>query len=187
MQSVLAAEVVMEHVARIVKRPVDEVRQLNFYQPPATTPFGDHIGSAGYNWTIPTLWEQIQADSNYTERKAAVEKFNASNRWVKRGIALSPAKYPMGVDYYSSGALVCIYSDGTVLVSTGASEIGQGLNTKVALCVAETLGIPLEKVAVGPRETSKVVVVARRDPSHKRAYFVYMYPCALFLDRNCEG
>jgi xanthine dehydrogenase molybdopterin-binding subunit B len=62
----------------------------------------------------------------------------------------------MQTDYYSSGSLVCVYADGTVLVSTGGSELGQGLNTKVAMCAAYTLGVPLEKVAVGPRETSKV-------------------------------
>jgi xanthine dehydrogenase/oxidase len=62
----------------------------------------------------------------------------------------------MGIDFYSSGALVNVYDDGTVLVSIGGAECGQGINTKVILCVAQTLGVPVDSVAVGPRETSKI-------------------------------
>jgi xanthine dehydrogenase/oxidase len=56
------------------------------------TPFKDHIGEAGYNWTIPEVWAQLQASCNYAIRKADVASFNASNKWRKRGIALSPVK-----------------------------------------------------------------------------------------------
>jgi len=156
LQSILAAEVVMEHVAKVVGKPLDELRELNFYKLGDTTPFNDTIGKEGYNWTIPTLWSQIQNDAKYAERKKAIEDYNAQNRWTKKGIAMSPVKYVMGIDFYSSGALVNIYADGTVLVSTGGCEVGQGLNVKVALCVASTLGAPLEKVRVGARETDKV-------------------------------
>lgn len=158
MQSILAAEVIMEHIAKTVGRPLDEVQEMNFYQvgEQPTTPFGDHIGQDNYNWTIPTLWSQIQKSARYTERKKVVEAYNAANRWTKKGIAISPVKYPMGIDSYSSGALVCIYGDGTVMVSTGGSEMGQGLDTKVALCVASALNVPLARVVVGARETQKI-------------------------------
>merc|ERR1740121_198017 len=69
---------------------------------------------------------------------------------------MTPVKYVMSTTDYTSGAMVCVYNDGSVLVSHGGCEIGQGINTKVALCAARTLGIPLEKIAVGPTETSKV-------------------------------
>eukprot|EP00930_Biecheleria_cincta_P041107 TRINITY_DN28156_c0_g3_i1.p1 TRINITY_DN28156_c0_g3~~TRINITY_DN28156_c0_g3_i1.p1 ORF type:complete len:1336 (-),score=211.24 TRINITY_DN28156_c0_g3_i1:97-4053(-) len=158
MQSVLAAEVIMEHVAKTVGKSTEEVQALNFYQESQTTPFGDHIGEHGYNWTIPVLWSQIQKDASLSDRQAKVKEYNSKNRWTKRGIAISPAKYIMNIttDSYSSGALVSIYGDGSVLVSSGGSEVGQGLNTKIALCTASTLGAPLDKVSVGPRETSKI-------------------------------
>ena len=158
MQSILAAQVVMEHVAKTVGKDLDTVQQQNFYDLATRnkTPFGDVLGRDNYNWTIPTLWTEIQSQADYANRKEAVAAYNAANRWTKKGIALTPAKYVIGDTYYSSGALVNIYSDGTVLVSSGGSELGQGLNTKIALCVASTLSIPLGLVSVGPRETSKV-------------------------------
>jgi len=156
MQSILAAEVAMEHVAKTLNEPLEVVQERNFYKEKDVTPFGDHIGQFGYNWTVPLLWSRIQIDTNYAQRKADVHAYNGANRWTKRGIALSPVKYVMDDSFYSSGATICIYSDGTVLVSSGGSEIGQGLNTKVACCVAETLDAPLDKVIVGPRETSKI-------------------------------
>lgn len=159
MQSILAAEVVIEHVAKLCSKSTAEVQAVNFYNPaagPVTTPFGDKIGTEGYNWTIPTLWSQIQDQANFAARQAAVVAYNAANKYTKRGIALTPAKYVMGTDFYSSGALVNLYADGTVMVASGGSELGQGLNTKVALCVADTLNVPLSSVQVTPRDTSKV-------------------------------
>ena len=53
-----------------------------------------------YNWTIPQVWAQLQTDADYATRKAAVATFNSANRWKKKGIAISPVKYVMGVNYY---------------------------------------------------------------------------------------
>jgi xanthine dehydrogenase molybdopterin-binding subunit B len=95
MQSILASEVVIEHVARTVGKSVQEVQELNFYDPsagPVVTPFGDHIGVDGYNWTIPTLWKNVQEQADLTARRAAVRAYNAANRYTKKGIAISPAK-----------------------------------------------------------------------------------------------
>lgn len=128
MQSVLAAEVVMEHVASTVGKPLQEVQALNFYDlsaGPVTTPFGDHIGADNFNWTIPALWQMVQAKADFATRSAEVDAFNAANRFVKKGIALSPAKYVMNLANFSSGALVNVYADGSVLVTIGGSELGQ--------------------------------------------------------------
>lgn len=129
---------------------------LNFYKVGDTTPFGDTLGKDGYNWTIPTLWKQIQKDSDYSARKQAVEDYNSANRWTKKGIAISPVKYMAGLDQYQSGATVSVYADGTVLVNHGGCEIGQGINTVAALCAAQTLGIALEKITIGQTETARV-------------------------------
>jgi xanthine dehydrogenase/oxidase len=156
MQSIIWSSVVMEHIAKTLGKSLEEVQQLNFYKVNDTTPFGDKIGADGYNWTIPTLWEQIQKDADYAARKQAVEKFNQENRWVKRGISLTPVKYMAGLDQYQCGATVCVYADGTVLVNHGGCEVGQGINTVASLCAAQTLGIPVEKVKVGTTETAKI-------------------------------
>lgn len=158
MQSILASEVVLERIAKAVNKPLEEVQALNFYQleQHPVTPFGDHLGKDGYNWTIPQLWSQLQEKAKFADRKQAIDEYNEANRWTKKGIAISPVKYVMGTNVYSSGALVCIYSDGSVLVSTGGTECGQGLNEKVRLCAADALGVPVERIQVGPRETSKI-------------------------------
>merc|ERR1711871_1003781 len=156
MQSLMFQEMVMEHIAKTVGKSTEEVMQSNWYKEGDATPFGDTIGKDGYNWTIPTLWEQIQKDASYADRKKAVAEYNAKNRWTKKGIHISAVKYVAGVSFYSSGAHICVYGDGTVLVNHGGCEIGQGIHTKVALCVAETLDIPLEKISVGTTETAKV-------------------------------
>jgi len=156
MQSILASEVVMEHIAKTVGKSTEDVMKLNWYKDGDKTPFGDQIGRDGLNFTIPTLWDQLVKDANFAARKAAVTDYNAKNRWTKKGIAISSTKFTADDCGYSSGAHICVYSDGTVLVSHGGCEIGQGIHTKVALCVAQTLGVPLEKVKVGTTETAKV-------------------------------
>lgn len=125
----------MEHIATEVgKDPVD-VRLANLGEESETL-----------RGLIQT-WKQT---SNYDQRSAAVKTFNQNNRWRKRGISLVPLRYPL--DYFGNFAsLVSIYhGDGTVAVSHGGIEMGQGLNTKVAQVCAHILGIPLEMVAVKP-------------------------------------
>jgi len=164
MQSMMFADVVMEHISKTLGKPLEEVQELNFYKLNDKTPFGDTIGQDGYNWTIPILWEQIQKDADYVARKAAVEKYNSQNRWVKKGIGLTPVKYLAGLDQYQSGALVCVYADGTILVNHGGCEIGQGINTVCALCAMQTLGEYfgcaaidfMTKITIGQTETDRV-------------------------------
>ena len=62
-----------------------------------------------YNWTIPLVWAQIQADSDYAARKASVATFNTANKWKKKGIALSPVKYVMQTSYYR-----CVHPQRTI-------------------------------------------------------------------------
>merc|ERR1712136_402727 len=84
--------------------------------------------------------------TQFEDRKVAVASYNKANMWTKKGLAIAPSKLNMGSSSYLMGAHVTAYVDGTVHVSTGGVEIGQGLNTKVALVVAQTLGLPVSKV-----------------------------------------
>jgi xanthine dehydrogenase/oxidase len=150
------AQSVMEHIAKTIGKSTEEVQEMNFYKIGDKTPFGDEIGKEGFNFTVPQMWKKLQADTKYVARKAAVKEYNAKNRWTKRGIALSPVKYIADVyGTYVEDALISIYGDGSVLISHAGSEIGQGINTKAALAAASTLAIPLEKVRVGPKDSSK--------------------------------
>jgi len=154
MQAALAGDVVMEHVARSVGKDLDDIMQLNFYKEGDVTAQGDLLGSDTLNFTVPHLWEQIQRDTRYAERKHAVETYNANNRWTKKGIAITTSKWIGSARGYENSAHVSIYDDGTVQVASGGVEIGQGLNTKVAMAAAFAFGIPLEKISVGQGDTA---------------------------------
>ncbi|MBC7602941.1 MAG: molybdopterin-dependent oxidoreductase, partial [Ramlibacter sp.] len=95
----------------------------------------------------------------YRERRVAIERWNAGNPVIKRGIALTPGK--LGISFMATlfnqaGALVHVYTDGSVQVNHGGTEMGQGLNTKIAQIVADELGVPFERVRSTAADTSKV-------------------------------
>ncbi len=76
-----------------------------------------------------------------TERLSAVQHYNRSNTWRKRGISVCPVKYGIGWNYYNAGVRLGVRSeDGSVVVSHSGTEIGQGINTKLAQAVAYEVG-----------------------------------------------
>jgi xanthine dehydrogenase/oxidase len=104
-------------------------------------------------------WQEVWESSAYPERRKAVEEFNKAHRFRKRGLAITPTKF--GISFTTkflnqAGALVHIYTDGTVLVTHGGVEMGQGLHTKVAQVVAHDLRIPLDRVYIAETATDKV-------------------------------
>jgi xanthine dehydrogenase molybdopterin-binding subunit B len=154
MQSGLVSLCVMDHIAKTLNKDLDELIEQNFYKVGDVTPFGDHIGSDKYNWTVPELWSQIQKDADYANRKQAVAEYNNSNRWTKKGIALTACKWTYKANQWNQGCIINAYVDGTVYVITNGTEMGQGLNTKVAMCVAQTLGIDMSNVIVEGGDTN---------------------------------
>ena len=108
---------------------------------------------------IGELTAELAQSSAYAVRRAAVDAFNAGNTTLKRGLALTPVKFGISfnnVPLNQAGALVHVYNDGTVLVNHGGTEMGQGLNTKVAMVVAHELGVSLDRVRVTATDTEKV-------------------------------
>ena len=119
------------------------------------TPYGQKVE---HN-RLYTMYDKIVASSAYFDRRKEVEKFNCENEFVKRGIALTPVKF--GISFTTSflnqaGALVNIYTDGTVLVNHGGTEMGQGLNTKILQIASSELGFSPDKIKVNATNTSKV-------------------------------
>jgi xanthine dehydrogenase large subunit len=156
-QGAIAIEQVMEIVARRVGRDPLDVRRVNFYAAPdrATTPYGQPVDDN----LIQPLVQRLVDSSGYTARRAAVARFNDSSPLLKKGLALAPVKFGISfnvVHLNQAGALVHIYTDGSVLVNHGGTEMGQGLNTKVAQVVAHELGIAFEQVRVTATDTHKI-------------------------------
>jgi xanthine dehydrogenase large subunit len=107
---------------------------------------------------LPELFDLIARESNYRARRVDIDRFNQSSRTHLRGLAISPVKF--GISFTrrtlnQANALVNIYLDGSVMVSTGATEMGQGVHTRIRQIVADELGIGFDKVIVSATSTDK--------------------------------
>ena len=156
-QGMFAIEAVIEAVAAHLGRDPLDVRRANFYGTTErnVTPFGMTVEDN----IAPALVDRLAATSRYRERREAIRAWNRSSPVVRRGIALTPVKFGISftaTHYNQAGALVHVYSDGTVLLNHGGTEMGQGLFTKVRQVVARELGVAVESVRVTASDTSKV-------------------------------
>ena len=156
-QGMMIAEAVMDDVARTLGKDALDVRRVNFYGTTErnVTPYGMTIEDN----VMPRIADELELSSDYRRRRDAVARHNAANPVVKRGIAFTPVKFGISFNatfFNQAGALVNVYTDGTVVVNHGGTEMGQGLHTKVLHVVAHTLGIPLDWVRITTTDTSKV-------------------------------
>ncbi|XP_013100301.2 xanthine dehydrogenase [Stomoxys calcitrans] len=154
-QGMFAAEHIIRDVARILNKDLLDVMRLNFYKPGDKT----HYNQTLDNFPIERCFEDCLKQSNYHKKKQEVQEFNRNNRYRKRGITVIPTKYGVafGVKHLNqSGALIHIYTDGSVLLAHGGVEIGQGLHTKMIQCCARALGVPFDLVHISETATDKV-------------------------------
>ena len=160
-QGAFAAEVLLDSIARELKLDPLAVRKANFYgtghgtQQNNVTPYGQVVKDN----VIHELVAELERTSGYAQRREAAAAFNATSPVLKRGVALTPVKFGISfnvVHLNQAGALVHVYTDGSALVNHGGTEMGQGLNTKVAQVVAHELGIPFESVRCTASDTHKV-------------------------------
>jgi xanthine dehydrogenase large subunit len=156
-QGAFAIEYIIDDVARSLGVDSLDVRRRNLYGKTERnqTPYGQVVEDN----VLHELIGELEATSDYRARRAAVREFNAHNEVLKKGLALTPVKFGIAFNvahFNQAGALVHIYTDGSVLVNHGGTEMGQGLNTKVAQVVAHELGIGFNRVRVTATDTSKV-------------------------------
>lgn len=146
-QSMFIAESYMNAVAEGLNMSVDELRLRNLYKEGELTPFLQRIDE---DWHIPLLLQQVREEVQYDERRQAIARFNKAHRWRKRGICMIPTKFGISfataVHLNQAGASVRIYTDGSVLLNHGGTEMGQGLYTKMVQVAAQELGVPVENV-----------------------------------------
>lgn len=156
-QGMMVVEHVMDLAAARLGLDPAEIRRVNLYgdAPRDTTPYEQPIGPN----RLPRIWDELMASSEYARRREALEAFNASATWVRRGLGVMPVKF--GISFTTSflnqaGALVHVYGDGTVQLNHGGTEMGQGLNTKMLAICAHELGVPLSRIRMMPTATDKV-------------------------------
>ncbi|MCP4335049.1 MAG: xanthine dehydrogenase molybdopterin binding subunit [Gammaproteobacteria bacterium] len=156
-QGAIAIEYIIDDIARQLGRDPLEVRKLNFYgrDERNVTPYGQTVTDN----VIHELVAELESSSDYSARRAAVAAFNRDNEVLRKGLALTPLKFGISfnvVHFNQAGALVHVYTDGSVLVNHGGTEMGQGLHTKVSQVVALELGIDVRRVRATANDTSKV-------------------------------
>ncbi len=156
-QGAIAIEFIMDSIARRLGRDPLDVRRANYYGVTNrnVTPYGQTVEDN----ILESLTDRLLVTSSYRERRREIAAWNAASPLLKRGIALTPVKFGISFNvghFNQAGALVHVYLDGSVLVNHGGTEMGQGLNTKVAQVVAHELGVEFATVRVSATDTHKV-------------------------------
>jgi xanthine dehydrogenase large subunit len=154
-QGFFAVESALAHVAQVMGAEVTTLKRRNLLVDGDALPYGMQLEKVN----LVRCWETLEAKTGMTARFASVAEFNRTHAHQKRGLAVTPVCF--GISFAQTAlnqasSLVNIYVDGTVSVSTGAVEMGQGVNSKIAAIAARTLGIGAELVRVDTTNTSRI-------------------------------
>jgi xanthine dehydrogenase large subunit len=156
-QGMFAIEGAIAAIARRLGLDPLDVRKRNLYgEAPRNV---THYGMTLKDNVLPELIEDLEKRSDYRRRRRDIERFNQENSLLKKGMALTPVKFGIAytnVPMNQGGALVHIYTDGSVHLNHGGTEMGQGLMIKVAQIVADELGVDISRVRITPTSTGKV-------------------------------
>ncbi len=156
-QGMMGVEDAIDAIARHLGKDPLEVRRANLYgeAPRNVTPYGMTVEDN----TLPDMIRQLETSSDYWARREQIKAFNQASPYLKRGLALTPVKF--GISFTTThlnqaGALLHVYTDGSVHLNHGGTEMGQGLFIKVAQVVAEELQIDLDRIKITATNTGKV-------------------------------
>ena len=162
-QGMIVTEAIMGDIARHLGLDPLQIRLRNLYsEEPSRNGLprhSTHYGMQVEGNILQPLLSQLEQSAQYKQRREAVSLWNDQSPVIKRGLAITPVKFGISFTatlFNQAGALVHVYTDGSVQVHHGGTEMGQGLHTKVAQIVADELGVDLTRVRVGPSDTSTI-------------------------------
>ncbi|CUK09602.1 Aldehyde oxidoreductase [Ruegeria denitrificans] len=156
-QGVIAAERMIEEIAYATGQDPLDVRKANFYgtDDRNITPYHQEVEDS----ILDRLIGELEETSEYRKRRQDIIEFNKTSPILKKGIALTPVKFGISFTatwYNQAGALVHVYNDGSIHLNHGGTEMGQGLNTKVAQVVAEAFQVDFSRIKITKTTTEKV-------------------------------
>ena len=156
-QGMMLAERIIQEIAFFLKKDPLEVKKINLYKTgkKSITPYFQKVSDN----ISKRLILELEKSSNYQKRRKEIIKFNNENKFYKKGIALTPVKFGISFTatwFNQGGALVHIYTDGSVIVNHGGTEMGQGLHTKVLGVITDELGVSFDKIKITDTDTSKI-------------------------------
>ncbi|QPL47790.1 xanthine dehydrogenase molybdopterin binding subunit [Halomonas sp. A40-4] len=156
-QGMMIIEAAMDDIARRIGEDPLTIRKRNFYrQGRDITHYGQQVDQIQL---LHTLVDTLEHSSDYWSRRKAITSFNAASPIIKKGLALTPVKF--GISFTAqhlnqAGALLHVYTDGSIMINHGGTEMGQGLHTKICQVVARELGLDLDSVRISATRTDKV-------------------------------
>jgi len=156
-QGMISIEGVMDDIARVVGKDPLEVRKLNLYGQEDRNI--THYGQTVEHNILPMMIDKLEADCSYQQRREAITAFNKTNPFIKKGIAITPVKFGISFTVQhlnQAGALIHLYTDGSIQLNHGGTEMGQGLNTKIAQVVAQEFQVDIDNILVTATRTDKV-------------------------------
>jgi len=156
-KGVATIELIIEKIAHALKKDPLEVRTINLYTD-AENRNTTHYGQIVKNNCLRPLFQTLKKSADYSARRKKINEFNQSNDQFLKGLSLTPVKF--GISFTTrflnqANALVIIHQDGTIQISTGATEMGQGVNARISELVTSELGLPRERARVMPTRTDK--------------------------------
>ena len=156
-QGMFCIENIIENIAQKLNREASEIRKINFYKDKIKNT--THYGMKITDNVIEDIFNKLIKKSNYKKRKKEIDNFNKKNKVLKKGIAITPVKF--GISFTTThlnqgGALVHIYTDGSIHLNHGGIEMGQGLMTKLALVASNEFGLNYEHIKISSTDTEKV-------------------------------
>lgn len=148
-------ETMIRDVANYLKKDIVEITMLNLIK------IGDSLfyKQVFDDSNLQECWDNCLETSDYWNRKIHVGEYNSKNRWKKRGLGILPVMFGVGsITKYSSraGALINVHEDGSVSISIGGVESGQGLHDKIVKVASQVLEIPIGNINVTRTSTEKV-------------------------------
>ena len=148
-QGMMIIENIVDNIARYLKKDSLEIRKINVYKKNKKNI--THYGMKIEDNIINEIFNKLIKSSNYKKRKLNIRKFNSKNEYFKKGLAITPVKF--GISFTTTflnqaGALVHIYTDGSVHLNHGGIEMGQGTLTKIAQLAANELGLPFKRIKI---------------------------------------
>jgi xanthine dehydrogenase large subunit len=156
-QAVLVMEEIVDRISRFLGKTLGEIRSINYYggQNKQQTPYGQEFRQN----LISRCVEQVLLDSDWNRRREKIDEHNRSSPVIRRGLGMFPVKY--GISFpptfmNQAGALVNVYTDGSIRLGHGGTEMGQGLFIKVAQVVAEVFQVDIDRIELTATSTGEV-------------------------------
>ncbi|CAH1781910.1 unnamed protein product [Owenia fusiformis] len=162
----LLMQTIMNDVTVKLNLPSTQVHEINMYKTGDRTFYNRELNDAG---SLKVCWDTCLTNGDYYKRKAEVDKFNSASKWTKRGLSAIPVYRELGIPvrpFAQGAALVNIYKDGSVWISHGGVEMGQGLHTKIIQVASRVLEIPCEAIHVLGTDTNCVPNALMTAASH---------------------